>query len=88
MRQAEVELCCAFHIDDPLDEQAHCGRDHEPEKHWARPASDHPQISGGPKSSGQARRLLTVADCLGDAAAQRRLPAQAARRCGARWVAT
>ncbi|CAK0899502.1 unnamed protein product, partial [Prorocentrum cordatum] len=57
----------------------------------ASPTSDHLQISGGPTSSGQAWRLLAVADCLGDAAmqrrARRRVPAWAAKCCGARWVA-
>ncbi|CAK0852747.1 unnamed protein product, partial [Prorocentrum cordatum] len=91
MRQAEAEMCCAYHVDDLLEAQAHCGRGQGPEEHWARPPSDHPQISGGPESSGQARHLLAAADYLDDAAAQRRtqrrVPARAARCCGARWVA-
>ncbi|CAK0899751.1 unnamed protein product [Prorocentrum cordatum] len=73
------------------DLQAHCGRGLEPEERWVNPTSDHPQISGGPKSSGQARHLLAVADYLDDAAVQRRtrrrVPARAAKSCGARWVA-
>ncbi|CAK0800779.1 unnamed protein product [Prorocentrum cordatum] len=91
MRQAEARLCCACHIDDPLDVQVHCGRGLEPEERRVAPPPDRPQISGGPKSRGGARHLLAVADYLDDAAAQRhtwrRAPARAAKCRGARLVA-